>query len=229
MQKTLYVLFLFIILNSCSNNYKVCECNSENEQANIYSSILNELVEHHFYNRYLGDDQKQIFMLEASNIKDSAKVKRETIKLQNSIFQDTSKFCNIYLDTVYNPYFKPWTYYQNDTNRFAREIKDLITNFSNDGQSVIDSLNSMQTNLSPNEFQLCTSKILSVKELNNLDGNCAIGIVSFSKIFLDNAKTKGLIYYNFNCGVLCGKGELLMIEKINNRWTITETIGTQIL
>ena len=119
-------------------------------------------------------------------------------------------------------------HYQSDTSQFVREIRDLITNFSNDGQSVIDSLNSMQMNLSPNEFQLCTSKILSVKELNNLEGNCAIGIVSFSKVFLDNTKTKGLLYYNFRCGGLCGKGELLVIEKKNNRWTITKTIGTLI-
>jgi len=194
----------------------------------IYNNILNELVEHHFYNRYLGKDEEKISIEYTSDNPDNAKIKREVIQLQNKLFNDTGRFCNIYLDTLYRPYFNQWTYFQNDTGRYATEMKDLITAFSTDGQTVIDSLNSMQLSLKPSDFQLCTSRVLSIRDLESQEGKCAIGIVSFSKVFLDEAKTKGLLYCNFRCGGLCGKGELLVIEKINNRWTITETVGTWI-
>ncbi|MBK7038664.1 MAG: hypothetical protein IPH42_20645 [Bacteroidetes bacterium] len=110
----------------------------------IYSDILNELVEHHFYNRYLGKDEQKIFNKYASNNPDTAKISREVIQLQNNLFNDTTRFCIIYLDTVYRPDFNQWTYYQNDTGQYAREFKDLINTFTIDGLSVIDSLNSMQ-------------------------------------------------------------------------------------
>lgn len=228
MRTTLFVILTILILSSCRYDYKLCDCNTANEQVKIYNHILNELVEHHFYNRYLGKDEKKIFNEYTSDNPDTAKIRREVIQLQNKLFNDTARFCNIYLDTVYRPYFNQWTYYQNDTGQYSRETKDLINTFSNEGQSVIDSLNSMQLSLEPSDFHLCTSKVLSVRDLKRQKGKCAVGIVSFSKVFLDKAKTKGLLYCNFRCGELCGKGELLVIEKINNRWTITETIGTWI-
>ena len=223
MRKTIIIILTTLTLSSCNYEYKLCDCNSADEKVKIYSDILNELVEHHFYNRYLGKDEQKIFNKYASNNPDTAKISREVIQLQNNLFNDTTRFCIIYLDTVYRPDFNQWTYYQNDTGQYAREFKDLINTFTIDGLSVIDSLNSMQLSLKPSDFQLCTSKVLSLQNFNNQKGKCAIGIVSFSKVFLDKAKTKGLLYYNFRCGEFCGKGELLVIKKINNRWTISDT------
>lgn len=228
MQKTLFIILATLVLGSCQNEYKICDCNSTDDQVKLYSDILNELVEHHFYSRYLDRDMNQIFNEYSSDNADTAKIRREEIQLQNKLFNDTSKFCNIYLDTAYKPYFNQWTYYQNDTGRYAQKIKDLFLTFSQDGQLVIDSLNSMQLNLEPNDFKLCTSKMLSVRDIKTQKGKCEIGIVSFSKVFLDKTKNKGLLYCNFRCGTLCGKGELLLIEKINNQWTITDTIVTTI-
>jgi hypothetical protein len=227
-QKILLIILTTTTLSSCHKNYKVCNCISTEEPVKIYSDVLNELVEHHFYNLYLGKDQEQIFKLETLNSRDTAKIRRETIQLQNKIFNNTDRLCNIYLDTTYSANFKPWKDYLIDTSRHATEIKDLIIAFSNDGQSVIDSLNSMQMNLDPEELQLCTSKLLSIRDKKTKKGICEIGIVSFSKVFLDETKTKGLLCYTFRCGALCGKSELLIIEKINNRWTINEIIRSRI-
>lgn len=228
MRTILFIILTTITLSSCRYDYKLCDCDSADEKVKIYNNILNELVEHHFYNRYLGKDEEKIFNEYASDNPDTAKISRELIQLQNKLFNDTARFSNIYLDTIYRPYFNQWSYYQSDTGRYARETKDIISTFSTDGQSVIDSLNSMQLGLEPNDFKLCTSKVLSVRDLKTQKGKGTIGIVSFSKVFIDKTKTKGLLYCNFRCGEFCGKGELLIIEKINNRWTITETIGTWI-
>ena len=217
-----------VILSSCNYNYKVCDCNSANEQVKIYNDILTELVEHHFYNRYLGKDEEEIFNEFTSENPDTAKITKREIQLQNKLFNDKARFCNIYLDTIYKPYFRQWSYYQNDTSHYAREIKDLILTFSTDGQSAIDSLNNIKLGLEPKDFQLCTSKVLSIRDLPKQKEKCFIGIVSFSKIVLNKTKTKGLLYCNFECGGFCGKGNLLIIEKIKNRWTITEAKMTWI-
>jgi hypothetical protein len=213
---------IIMILSSCNYNYKVCNCNSADEEVKIYNDILTELVENHFYNRYLGKDEEEIFNEYIADKPDTAKIKKREIQLQNKLFNDTARFCNIYLDTIYRPYFNKWTYYQNDTSRYARETKDLISSFSTDGQSVIDSLNNMKLGLKPNDFQLCTSKVLSIKDLQTQKEKCYIGVVSFSRLFLNKTKTKGLLYCNFRCGGLCGKGNLLIIEKVDNRWIIKE-------
>ncbi len=224
MRTTIFIILTIITMNSCRYEYKACECNVTDNQAKMYSDILNELVEHHFYNRYLGNDEEEIFNEYIAETPDSLKIKRKLIRLQNNLFNDTSRFCNIYLDSIYRPYFNQWSYYQKDTAQFAKETVHLISAFSTDGQSVIDSLNSMQSNIKPSGFQLCTSKVLSIRDLKSQKGKCAIGIVSLSKVFLDKTGIKGLLYCNFRCAGICGKGELLVVEKINNRWTITRTI-----
>jgi hypothetical protein len=226
MPKIVLIILTTLILSSCHYDYQLCNCNSKDEKIKLYNDILNELIEHHFYNLYLGTENKKIFNEYVSTSSDTAKIRRDLIRLQNSLYNDTVRFCNIYLDTVFRPAFNQWTYFQTDTGRYAKETKNLISTFSKDGQSVIDSLNSIQLSLKPSDFKLCTSKILSLRDFKSQKGKCSIGIVSFSKAFLDKTKTKGLLYCNFHCGKLCGKGELLVINYVNNRWMINKTILT---
>jgi hypothetical protein len=173
-------------------------------------------------------DEDKILNEYASDDPDTAKIRREITRLQNNLFNDTARFCDIYLDTVYRPYFYPWTYYQSDTGISARQTKELFSSFSDNGQDVVDSLNSMQDRLAPGDFHLCTSNVLTIRDIKNRKGKCAIGIVSFSKVFLTKTKTKGLLYFNFYCGGLCGFGHLLLIEKVNNKWRIIQTRATWI-
>ena len=223
MRPLILIILTILILNSCHYDYeyKICESNTSDLQLKIYNDILNELIEHKFQNRFLGKDIERLRMEYASDNPDTAKIRKKTIQLQNQLFGDTARFCIIFLDTVFKPYFPPWTYLQKDTGLSASKMKKLITSFSSKEQEVIDSLNTMQDRYLPNDFHLCTSKILSLRELKNQEGECGIGIVSFSKLFLNKSKTKGLLYYSFYCGDLCGRGGLLVIEKINDRWIIT--------
>ncbi|MEZ5013970.1 MAG: hypothetical protein R2794_06730 [Chitinophagales bacterium] len=176
----------------------------------------------------MGEDAEMIYDAYAYDAPDTAKMRKQVIRLQNKLFNDTTRFCNVYLDTIFKPHFKQWSYYQDDTGSFAREMKDLVSAFSDNGQSVIDSLNGMQSRLEPSDFKLCTARILSVRDLESQKGKCGIGVVSFSKVFLDSTKSKGLLYCNFRCGGLCGFGHILIIERVKDRWTITKTIETWI-
>ncbi|HUM47368.1 MAG TPA: hypothetical protein PLD84_10590, partial [Chitinophagales bacterium] len=174
-------------------------------------------------------DEERIFLEYASEDRDTAKIKKEIIKLQNKLYQDTARFCIIYLDTSFRPYFNPWEYFQNDTGKFASETRKLILSFSSNGQEVIDSINTIQDRYSSADFQLCTAKVLSLREVSNQkDGKCGIGKVSLSKVFLEKSKDRGILYCNFYCGGLCGYGSILIIEKQNGRWKIIEQRITRI-
>ncbi len=222
MRKIKLIVLGLVLLTSCNHEYKACDFDSPDEHVRIYSQILNELVERHFYNFYLGEEEERIFKLSTSDNPDTAEIKEEVIELQNKVFHDSTRICNVFLDTILRKEFNPWNYYVKDTSSYARELKEVISRFSNEGSQVIDSLNSMQKRINPKDFHLCTSRVLSLADIENNKNRCMIGVVSFSKVFLEKSGRKGILYCSFRCGELCGKGELLIIEKVENRWTIVD-------
>ena len=46
---------------------------------------------------------------------------------------------------------------------------------------------------------------------------------SLSKIAFNKEKAKALFFGSFVCGGLCGRGELIMMEKVDNNWKIIDT------
>lgn len=222
MKYLVVTVLTFIILVSCNSEYKTCEFESSDEQIKIYNNILNELVDHYFYNFYLGKHEERIFELSAIKDPDTSKIKKEVIKIQNELFHDSSRFCTIYLDTIFRPQFDPWKYYLSDTSSYTIDRREIISQFSTNGSLVIDSLNAMQANIKPKDFHLCTSRVASLADLKKEKDRCAIGVVAFSKVFLSKSGAKGILYCSFRCGGLCGKGMLLTIEKTEDRRIIID-------
>lgn len=228
MKSILFLLLSTLTLSSCHYEYKQCEFNSSDGQLKIYNDILNELVEQNSANSYLGEKLEEIHDEYNLNPADSIKIRNKIIKRQNELYDDPTQQCTVFLDTVYRAEFSLQLHLLHDTTKYTAEIITLITSFSSDGQIVIDSLNSIQKRFKPEDFHLCTSKVRSVRDINNPEIKCGIGIVSLSKVFLDTSKYKGLLIYNFYCGDMCGYGLLLEIEKVNNRWVIIKKIRTWI-
>lgn len=228
MKRLLFLPIIISIISSCTPEYKKCQFQTNDNLLKVYNDILNEIITKHSYNLYLGKDEEPIFERHATNIADSANIGNDVIKLHNKLFGDTSKFCTIYLDTLLRPQFDKWSYFKSDTTQFSRTVVNLISNFRKDGQSAIDSLNSIQTKYLPSNFQICIAKIKSIRELNADKPNCYIGEISFSKLILNQTNDKGLLYYEFKCGGFCGYGSLVMIEKFQNYWTIKESLITWI-
>lgn len=212
---------VIIIFVSCKPEYKKCNCESKNEELTAYSEIVNEIVDHKSYNYYLGKDEERIFEDYVKNKNEADRIHKKVIRLQNKIFNGTSRFCTIYLDTTANRRFGSWTYFRkNDTSTFANRVKDIFRDFSNNPQQIFDSVGDIQKRYLPGDFTLCTSKMKLLIKGKPENEKCVIGIIRLSKIFFNSAKTKGLLYYEFVCGGLCGYGNLATIEKLNNRWTI---------
>ncbi len=227
MRTIITVVLCLVILCACNKTFKICEFEATDEALKIYNDVLTELIEHHFYNRYLGEEEEKLAekYVYGHNNPDTASFRRGIIGLQNKVFNDTSRFSTICLrnELIYGP----WTYYlsndpskKSDTTKLSLELKTLLTDFSKNWKEVADTLSSPQKLYSSSEFHLCTSKLVP---FNNFK-ECDIGVVSFSKIFLDNSNRKGLLYYEFNCPGNCGMGEILVIERVDNRWSIQRRI-----
>jgi hypothetical protein len=219
------ILLLFsafiILITSCQPKYKRCNCRSKNEELKAYSEILNEIVEHRSYNFYLGEDEARIFNEYVKHPTDTIRIHNKVIHLQNEIFNDTSRFCTIYLDTVANRRFNLWSWFlENDTSSFAIRLKSVIHEISNNTQTVLDSVRSIQTKFNPKDFTLCTSNMKFKSDFNTSAHQCSIGVLRLSKISFNAEKNKGLLYYEFADRY----GDLLLIEKMNSRWDIKNAI-----
>jgi hypothetical protein len=210
---------------SCTSEYKKCNCSSKNEELKAYSEILNEIVDHRSYNYYLGEDEERIFKDYVEHPADTIRIQKEIILLQNKIFNDTTRFCNLYLDTIATRKFNSWIHISpNDTSRNGIQLKNAIREISNDIRMVLDTAGSIQTKYFPKDFMLCTSR-MKMNSFDTASNQCSIGVIRLSKIAFNAVKNKGLLYYEF----VGRDGNLLLIEKVNGRWIIKMAIRTWIV
>ena len=216
------ILTAFIFFMSCQLQYKKCDCSSKNEEIEAYSEILNEIVDHRSYNLYLGKDEERIFKDYIAHPADTTRISKEVIRLQNKIFNDTSKFCTIYLDTIPNRKFNNWMYFFKDTGQFGIKIQNAVYEVSANPDTVFKTVGSIQTRYQPKDFTLCTSKIEMNSHQDTGCHPCCIGVIRLSKIFFNSTKNKGLLYYEY----IGRNGNLLNIENVNGRWTIISSIRT---
>lgn len=232
MKTAAYLLILAILCACSSPEYKICGFETDDKELKLYHDVLSELVERHFYNRYLNQvitkELKEKYPGSTIEFEDTTEFKNDLILLQNKLFNDTIKFETICYGTLLAG---PWKHgysdsddfvamAKNDTTQGVREIKEFLTVFSSNWESVADTLAKPQTKYTSENFKLCTSKVISCEKFLQSD----IGAVSFSKVFMNEDNTKGLLYYDFMCGGKCGKGEIILVEFHDQHWTIKKTI-----
>lgn len=222
-----YYILILIVLNACSTpEYKICEFETKDFELKLYHDILTELIEQHFHNGYLRQVAGELadkYPNPTLDFADTAEFNRDVILLQNKLFNDTSKFETICYHQSLQ--VRPWEHYysalsKSDTTKYIRELNALLKSFSPNWESVADTLTKPQTKYTGDSFKLCTSKVTSCEHYHDSD----IGVISFSRVYMNNDKTKGLLYYEFMCGGKCGKGEIILVQYINERWTIKNVI-----
>jgi hypothetical protein len=222
MQRLGILALIFII--SCKPDYKKCNCESKDEVQKAYSEILNEIVEQRAFRYYLGEDGERIFNTYSRYRGDSSKVRsidRDVIRLQNRIFNDTTRFCTLFLDTVATWKFKSRICcIDNNASRMPNEIRMAIDKISADPKPVLESLSTIQTRYLPKDLTLCTSKMKIHTAADSICNPCCIGTIRLSNISFNTALNKGLLYYEF-AGYY---GSLISIEKVNGRWEIKNSM-----
>ena len=224
MGKVIVLIAAILAMSSCRREYRLCNFQTADKYLKAYNDILNEIIVHSTYRYYLGKDEEQIFERTAKTPSDSASIEADVIHLHNNLFADTARQCTILLDTILKSKFRPWTHFLNDTTSFGNKIKDAVNTFSHNGQTVIDSLNSIQTQYKYDDFRVCVAKIRSIKSYKTETPNCYIGKIALSKFVFNQAADKAILYYEFVCGELCGYGRIIVCDKRGDYWQITGSI-----
>jgi hypothetical protein len=219
--KRLHILLIFSMLVSCSPDKEVCEFASANEELVIYNNILTDLIENRMYGKYLGGREEEIrekYYYNNLDNPDTARMDIEFVNAHNDIFNNPSKFCTIYLDTI----TRPVVYY--DSARFEQDIefKSLISKYTNNPRAAADSLNTLQQRYAPDDFGLCTSRIDYLKNKTS-NSTCSIGKLTLSKIVLNDKRDKGLVFYDWRCGSIgCGHSGIIEFTKGTKKWEIAD-------
>ena len=226
LQRVFYVIV--ILAASCKPEYKRCSHQTPDERLDAYNDILNEIIVKRTYHRYLGEDEERIYDEYVHHRKDTGEIDKEVIILHNQLYNNPSKFCAIYLDTLLRPSFNSWSHYQKDTAYFATRLKNFVQPFLNRTPGLTDSLNAVQTRYTAKDFSLCIASIKPVSDLKAKHPDCFIGKIVFSELLFNDKKSMGLLYYEFRCGGLCGYGNLLLIEREDKSWKIKDALMTWI-
>ena len=212
MKKTLIIVGLLTNL-SCANDTKTPSLiSTTDKQLNLYSDILGELVEKHFYSLYLGTEFEEIES-QFEYDRDKPGYIREVQKLQIAVASDTSRQRSICVGNGFS--FVKLSQLSienfNDSIDNPGDLRNIFKHISSDYNAIYQSLITPQQ-LSADHFHPSSFKVN--------DRQCEIGMISFSKVFFNTQGDKGLLYYEFVCDEKCGKGEILMIERKAGHWTI---------
>ena len=186
----------------------------------IYNDVLIELVEEHFYYRYLGKEGEEIMSKHYAESIDSLQEAKQIIYAHNKLFGNSTLFQSIYLrdenvsDSAISNNF---SYYNSG---ISKSLDKMIVSISSNKKSILDSISLPQFKYKAKDFHACTFKIKSVFDKSIKKINSEIGLISFSKIFIN--KNEAILRCDFNCGGLCGKGYILKVKNIDNHWKIIE-------
>ncbi|MET3875943.1 hypothetical protein ABIE50_001355 [Chitinophaga sp. OAE865] len=133
------------------------------------------------------------------------------LKQRDKLFGNSSRLGVLYPDTALRPCFSPVSVYRASIDSCSRSFLQEIFSFSDQPEFIIDSLNRLQQTYRAADFKSCFAMIRSIREIDTT--RFCIGRIRLSAICFDRQYTRGILYYEFRCGWLCAKGEVLAIER----------------
>ena len=227
-------------------NFRECPCTHTDPEKRLYNQVLTELIEQRFYSSYLPDSaNEQIWQALQLQFPPSSYDERDTVAAkryeavqkslkavqQNRLFNDSTRFETIYLDTDLRRGIHPFTLLKPARiaelpAAFAESNGRINSLFSQvvagDTTVAMNQLNVLQTDILPADFQLCTAKITSRPSNSKRPFDWERTTVRFSKIVFNATRTKALLRYDMSCGSKCSFGEILLVEKISGNWHIKQ-------
>lgn len=243
------LFLLLLLLAMCSSpetaSFRECPCSHTDPEKRLYSQVLTELIEQHFYRYYLPDSAANLIQQELEqqfgqsdyDERDTVEAKRFAVAqkrleiiAQNRLFNDSAQFQTLYLDITSRwgfltridlPKSAPTT----EGGRYVAELNSLLSQIVlPDMPAAIIRLNRPSNNILPSDFQLCTAKIALRPQTNKRPWDRQLGTICFSNPVFNAMQTKALVRYDWYCGGKCGFGELLVVEKTSNAWHIKQAL-----
>jgi hypothetical protein len=186
-------IILMVVLASCHTEYKECKFTHSDIETAIYNDILIQIVEQYSYNAYLGkaiEKFRNEFMDEAISLE---KYRFESMKLQNKLFGDSINFCTIYIRDTCKESFRKKHYF--GIKGYKSVIDTIVSKVSGNIDVVDDTLRQLQENLNFEKFHACTFNIKSFSKVKREELKAGLGVICFSKLFLNKNKDAGLLIY----------------------------------
>ncbi|QIX63280.1 hypothetical protein FY528_13580 [Hymenobacter lutimineralis] len=238
---TTLLLFALLSFAGCEPKFRQCPTTHTDPIKQLYNDVLIEIIEKQLGRGYLPDEDRKFVWRHFQEVyagnwpnepshHDSVWLHNQEAIFHNRLFQDSARFK---------------TYYLNTSSQSIYQIADLPNRFSayapgsrignwikaiapQQEQAALDSLNSVQNSIQPDNFQLCTARILSYEEHRPYRPEKGVGVLTISKIVFSKTQNQALLAYGWHCGSKCGYGEVLFVEKLGGRWHIKQAIGTWI-
>lgn len=216
MKKSSIIVILLIFLVSCDfipnkeGNNITSKNNIQNlDSVAIYNSVLKILLKKNMYNRYLGENGHDLNLKLIKKEIDSASYLKKINELTNKIINNNSLKRSLFIN---DNTFKNVSNKIN-TLKFPKE-------FRIDSVKANQKLNKVH-GLSIKFFKSDLAYIKSISELNTKeDVRSNIGILTFSKLYINTKEDYGLLYFEFVCGNTCGEADVILLKKVENQWRI---------
>ncbi|OON69315.1 hypothetical protein B0919_08475 [Hymenobacter sp. CRA2] len=203
-------------------------------QLQVYTDVLNQLVEQRWNDRYLGPDERRISQVRTDaylHHADTTGLQREVNRLRQNLMQQPERQSAVCLQAEFRPFLPPWSYFQGEgvLTPIGGRLMGMLQSVAGAAvRTALDSLRTGQRQLRAANLRLRTARVQSAPTpAPGSSANkewylkpCSIGMVSLSRLVFNTSKTKCLLAYNFYCGGKCGQGELLVAEKRGGRWVI---------
>ena len=209
--RTIFYLFVLMLI-SCKEHQKQNVVEQTNSTLQLYNDILIDYVENFGYWRYLGDKG-----IDATfEITDSIQRIKRKLYFHNQVFKNGELQETVFLiDTLTKHDFRGSHVFVGSSS-----LESICKSMNVNPQIVSDSIKQSSVKFKASEFKSFTFKVKSISEFKVKENYTGIGIISFSKVFLNSRKDEGILYCSFYCGGLCGKGTILKIKKNKNHWKI---------
>lgn len=208
-------LFFMVAYCSPSKKNKIDSTTVENvkgiDTLSVYNDVFNDLIINHLYNRYLGNDGEEALIaylrkkIDSTTYQTRVDVLKAKVQLQDSL--------------------KEVLYLNEQIAVVSRNKLDFI-NYPDFAEIDSTRLFEAIAKKPPVDFLNLESNYVMIEPISKLESltpkSNAVGKLAFSGLYLNKKQSYGVLYFSFVCGQKCGKGNVILIKKVNNKWSIEQ-------
>jgi hypothetical protein len=203
---------LLVTAMGCKNHF------SKEDELKLYNTVVDQIIYDNYYQSCLANDNKLHQDFLSGKIPEPAYLK--IVDSLKAIRKMHGPKCKVdYTDRL--GVLTKDSVFDNDIKLYIIDnLKDtfFVSHFGNaSNDDVLDKL-SKPANLNLSDLQI--NYMDMVPHDNSTPYGNGIGLIAISKIYFNEKFNKAILYYEFLCGPLCGKGEVVFIDKVSNGWKV---------
>lgn len=215
---SLYYTLFFLVIIGCKNFI------SKDEELKLYSVVLDQIIYDNYFKFCLeGEGTRRIDSVFFENLIHESQYIGIVDSLK-MIRRKNGPKCRIEYTDQLGVYTKDSTFDDDIKQSIQENLGDIL--FKNYIDNV--SINSVLGKLSrPAKFDISQLKIPYMDFIRHDRSTTepyglGIGVIAVSEFHFNENLDKAILYYEFNCGPLCGHGQLVFLEKKSGEWKILE-------